>query len=80
MNVIKCVTHIIVLNILVIKDSFQNHHDLAYLSIELKNNPSKMNTTKLDFTYKTMNSEKYIETIKPFTIFLFKDGPGVQVS
>lgn len=80
MYVIKYIIHIIVLNIFVIDDSFQNHHELGYVSIELKNNPEKMNSSKLDFTYKTKNSEKYIDTIKPFSVFLFKDGPGIQVS
>lgn len=80
MYVMKYIIQIIALTIFVIQDSFQSHHELGYVSIELKNNPEKMNTSKLGFTYKTMNSEKYINTIKPFTIFLYKDGPGIQVS
>lgn len=80
MNVIKFVFHIIVLNFFVVKNSFQNHRELGFLAIEFKNNPAKMNTSKLDYTYKTMNSEKYIDSIKPFSVFLFKDEPGIQVS
>lgn len=77
---IKLLFHIIVLISIVIKNSFQSHRELGFMSIELKNNPEKMNTSKLDYNYKTMNSEKYIESIKPFNVFLFKDGPGIQVS